>query len=579
MRIGRNRLANGSRLGVVTLTSISKLSFPGEHRAARVPWARKLNVAFSTVWSVRVGNNPLQAVGQFIKTNPGKIATGAAAAAAAGLATHDARQPNNSVLRIYPVLGRARYLAKTIRPEIRQYFIEGPSDGQPFNHQTREVINQRADGTEGHQSFGTERDVTQIGYEYVVHSVVPAIEPEKPPRVRIGGDDCSQPYEASLMNISGMSFGALSANAIRALSKGAELGGFAQNTGEGGLSEYHREHNGDLIWQLGTGYFSSQDDDGNFDPGRFAELSSLEQVKMTELKLSQGAKPGLGGVLPGEKVSPEIAKVRNVPAGEDCVSPSRHTVFSTPTELIEFIAQMRELSGGKPVGFKMCVGSMVDVLAICKAIREVGTAPDFITIDGSEGGTAAAPLEFEDHVGLPLTEGLMMMHNALVGTGLRDKIRIGASGKVAAPNDIVRRLIQGADYTNSARAMMMAVGCIQAQKCQTGKCPSGVATQSAWRQRAIDVDVKAHRVKRFHEATVAQAVTMMAACGASSPEELTSAMLRRVIEPGVTMSYEALFNWLEPEQLLNDGAPDTWAAAWKHASADEFRIPVKTQYR
>ena len=299
---------------------------------------------------------------------------------------------------------------------------------------------------------------------------------------------------------------------------------------------------------------------------------------MTELKLSQGAKPGIGGVLPGTKVTAEIARVRGVPEGKTVISPSRHSEFSTPTELIEFIAEMRELSGGKPAGFKMCVGSMTDVLSICKAIREVGTAPDFIVIDGAEGGTAAAPLEYENHVGLPLTEGLMMMHNALVGTGLRDQIKIGASGKVAAANDIVKRLIQGADYTLSARSMMMAVGCIQAQKCQTGKCPSGVATQSNWRQRALDVDSKALRVKNYHEATVQHAVSMMASCGATSPEELTHGMLRQVIEPGVAKSYEALYDWLEPGELLAE-APEAWADAWNHASPDEFRLPVRTRLR
>ncbi|MCQ4618012.1 FMN-binding glutamate synthase family protein [Corynebacterium sp. CCUG 59401] len=517
-------------------------------------------------------------ISKLVGSNPGKTVAGAVAAAAAGLAANDLIQPKNNILRNYPVLGHARYLAKEIRPEIHQYFIEGEADGKPFDAQTREVINQRADGTDGERSFGTEREVSQAGYEYLVHSVVPAEVPEDPPRVNIGGAECSQPYDMALMNISGMSFGALSANAIRALNKGAELGGFAHNTGEGGLSEYHLENNGDIVWQLGTGYFGCRTEDGGFDEAKFKDIAQIDQVKMIELKLSQGAKPGLGGMLPGPKVTEEIARVRDIPVGEDCLSPSRHRVFSTPVELIEFIAHIREVSGGKPIGFKMCVGSMIDVLSICKAIEQVGTAPDFITIDGAEGGTAAAPLEFEDHMGLPLTEGLQMMHNALVGTNLRDKVKLGASGKVAASNDIVKRLIQGADYTNSARAMMMAVGCIQAQKCQTGKCPSGVATQSNWRQRAIDVDLKAQRVQRFQQATVRQATTMMAACGASHPDDLTPAMLRKVIEPGVTLSYEALFDWLEPGQLLDD-APDQWAEAWRHASPDEFRLPVRTQHR
>lgn len=522
--------------------------------------------------------NPVSSFGKFVAKKPGVVAAGTAAAATASLAARDLYQKNNAIFRNYPVLGHARYFAHRIRPEIQQYFVESNWDGRPFNFQTREMINQRADGTDGDRAFGTERDVMETGYEYLVHSMMPAEEPSVPPRAHVGGKDCTKPYDMSLMNISAMSFGALSANAVRALNKGAELGGFAHDTGEGGLSTYHMENNGDLIWELGTGYFSARTDDGRFDREKFKELSANDQVKMTELKLSQGAKPGIGGVLPGPKVSAEIARVRGVPEGKTCISPSRHSVFSTPTELIEFIAEMRELSGGKPAGFKMCVGSMVDVLSICKAIQEVGTAPDFIVIDGSEGGTAAAPLEYEDHVGLPLTEGLMMMHNALVGTGLRDQIKIGASGKVAAANDIVKRLIQGADYTLSARSMMMAVGCIQAQKCQTGKCPAGVATQSNWRQRALDVESKALRVKNYHEATVKQAVSMMASCGTTSPDELTPNMLRQVIAPGVTRSYEAIYEWLQPGELLAQ-APEAWADAWEHASPDEFRLPVITKVR
>ena len=520
----------------------------------------------------------MSSVGKFVVNKPGVVAAGTAAAATASLAARDLYQKNNAIFRNYPVLGHARYLAHKIRPEIHQYFVESDWDGRPFNYQTRQIINQRADGTEGEMSYGTERNITEAGFEYLVHSMMPAVEPSEPPRARIGGNDCTQPYDMSLMNISAMSFGALSANAVRALNKGAELGGFAHDTGEGGLSSYHMENNGDLVWEIGTGYFSARTEDGKFDREKFKELSAIDQVKMTELKLSQGAKPGIGGVLPGAKVSPEIARVRGVPEGKTCVSPSRHSVFSTPAELIEFIAEMRELSGGKPAGFKMCVGSMIDVLSICKAIQAVGTAPDFIVIDGSEGGTAAAPLEYEDHVGLPLTEGLMMMHNALVGTGLREQIKIGASGKVAAANDIVKRLIQGADYTNSARSMMMAVGCIQAQKCQTGQCPSGVATQSKWRQRALDVDSKAVRVKNYHDATVRQAISMMASCGASSPDELTPNMLRQVIAPGVTRSYEALYEWLQPGELLAQ-APQAWAGAWEQASPDEFRLPVITKVR
>lgn len=504
--------------------------------------------------------------------------SGAAAGAALGVAglaavaVHDLVQKKHAVLRNYPVLGHARFLLEDIRPELQQYFIERNWDGRPYDRDVRSIIYERAKGIHGEQAFGTERDVNEMGYEYLVHSVAPVPEPKEPPRVRVGGPDCTQPYDMSLLNVSAMSFGALSANAIRALNKGAALGGFAHDTGEGGLSPYHEENGGDLIWELGTGYFGARTKDGDFDPDEFADKAGKEQVKCVSLKLSQGAKPGVGGVLPGAKVTKEIAKIRDVPRGEKCVSPSAHRVFSTPTELIEFVARMRDLSGGKPAGFKLCVGSRVEVLAICKAILEVGTAPDFIVVDGSEGGTGAAPLEFEDHVGMPLTQGLMLVHNALVGTGLRDRIRIGASGKVAASNDIVKRLIQGADYTNAARAMMMAVGCIQAQMCNTDKCPVGVATQNRRRARALDVGDKSQRVQRFQEATVTEATKLMAAMGVQHPSQLRPWMLRRNVSQTQTASYAELFEWLEPGQLLAE-PPQTWADDWRTASAHTFRTP------
>lgn len=504
--------------------------------------------------------------------------SGAAAGAALGVAglaavaVHDLVQKKHAVLRNYPVLGHARFLLEDIRPELQQYFIERNWDGRPYDRDVRSIIYERAKGIHGEQAFGTERDVNEMGYEYLVHSVAPVPEPKEPPRVRVGGPDCTQPYDMSLLNVSAMSFGALSANAIRALNKGAALGGFAHDTGEGGLSPYHEENGGDLIWELGTGYFGARTKDGDFDPDEFADKAGKPQVKCVSLKLSQGAKPGVGGVLPGAKVTKEIAKIRDVPRGEKCVSPSAHRVFSTPTELIEFVARMRDLSGGKPAGFKLCVGSRVEVLAICKAILEVGTAPDFIVVDGSEGGTGAAPLEFEDHVGMPLTQGLMVVHNALVGTGLRDRIRIGASGKVAASNDIVKRLIQGADYTNAARAMMMAVGCIQAQMCNTDKCPVGVATQNRRRARALDVGDKSQRVQRFQEATVTEATKLMAAMGVQHPSQLRPWMLRRNVSQTQTASYAELFEWLEPGQLLAE-PPQTWADDWRTASAHTFRTP------
>ncbi|WP_441293943.1 glutamate synthase-related protein [Arsenicicoccus sp. oral taxon 190] len=374
-----------------------------------------------------------------------------------------------------------------------------------------------------------------------------------------------------------MSFGALSPNAIRALNKGAKMGGFAHDTGEGGLSPYHLEHGGDLIWEIGTGYFSTRTKDGDFDPDQFADKVAHDQIKCVSLKLSQGAKPGVGGVLPAAKVTKEIAEIREVPQGQKCVSPSSHKVFRTPVKLIEFVARLRELSGGKPTGFKLCVGSRADVLAICKAMLQVGTTPDFIVVDGSEGGTGAAMLEFEDHVGMPLTDGLMTVHNALVGVGLRDRIKIGASGKVAASNDIVKRIIQGADYTNAARAMMMAAGCIQAQLCHTDKCPVGVATQDRRRGRALDVGDKSERVQRYQEATVQGALQLMAAMGVTDPGQLQPHMLRRVVSETETRSYAEIHEWLAPGQLL-DEVPQTWRADWELASADTFH-PVRPTIR
>lgn len=487
------------------------------------------------------------------------------------LGVYDLLQRKHSLLRNYPLLGHLRYLLEEIRPEIQQYFVERNFDGRPYDREVRSTIYERAKGIHGEQSFGTERDLNAIGSEYLVHSIAPVPEPAEPPRVMVGGPDCTQPYAMSLMNVSAMSFGALSANAIRALNRGAALGGFAHDTGEGGLTSYHLDGGGDLIWELGSGYFGARTEAGEFDPARFADKAADDRVKAISLKLSQGAKPGIGGVLPAAKVTAEIACFRGVPAHVKCVSPPMHSAFSTPREMIEFIARLRELSGGKPVGFKLCVGSRIDVIAFCKAMVAEGITPDFITVDGAEGGTAAAPLEYEDHVGLPLTDGLMTVHNALVGTGLRDRIKLGASGKVATASDIVIRLIQGADFTNSARAMMMAVGCIQAMVCHTNKCPVGVATQDPKRARALDVADKSLRVQRYHQAVVEQAVGLMATLGVQQPADLTPHMLRKRISATTVRSYAELYEWLTPGELLAE-TPAAWREDWDYASADSFRI-------
>lgn len=480
----------------------------------------------------------------------------------------DLVQRKHSVLRNYPVLGHLRYLLEALRPELQQYFIERNFDGRPFDRDVRSLIYERAKGTASELSFGTERDIDKDGYEYLLHSTAPVDPPEEPFRVRIGGPDCKKPYDIALMNISSMSFGALSGNALRAMNNGARKGRFAHDTGEGGLTPYHLG-GADVVWEIGSGYFGARNKDGSFDPNQFVDKAAHDAVKCISIKLSQGAKPGVGGVLPAAKVSEEIAAYRGVPAGEKCVSPAAHSAFSTPRQLIGFVAHLRDLTGGKPVGFKLCVGSRVDVLAICKAMLAEGVTADFIIVDGGEGGTAAAPLEYEDHVGLPLTDGLMTVHNALVGTGLRDKIRIGASGKVATGNDIIKRLIQGADYTNSARSMMMAAGCIQSQRCHTNHCPVGVATQDPQRARALDIVDKSERVYRYQRATVQQAMRMMGSMGVSDPSRLNPHMLRKRVSPTEQRSYAELYEWLAPAELL-DHAPTSWRSDWEAADPDSF---------
>ncbi|MGW4271678.1 FMN-binding glutamate synthase family protein [Streptomyces seoulensis] len=487
------------------------------------------------------------------------------------LGAWDLLQRRHSVLRNYPVLGHARFLLERIRPELQQYFIERNFDGRPFDRDVRTIVYERAKGTDAEQPYGTERDVYLAGYEYLVPSMAPRQAPGTPPRVRIGGPDCRHPYDMALLNVSAMSFGSLSANAILALNGGAAAGGFAHDTGEGGLSEYHLRPGGDLVWEIGTGYFGCRTRDGDFDPAEFADKAAHDHVKCVSLKLSQGAKPGIGGVLPGTKVNAEIAKVRDVPQGQTVISPPYHKLFSTPRELVHAVARLRELSGGKPTGFKLCVGSRQQFLAVCKAMLEEGATPDFIIVDGGEGGTGAAPMEFADHVGAPLTEGLLTVHNALVGAGLRDRVRIGASGKIATGTDLVKRLVQGADYGNAARAMMFAVGCIQAQRCHTNTCPSGVATQDPRRARALDVRDKTPRVRRFQEATVASALEIMASMGVTDPAELRPHMLRRRVDPHTERSYEELYEWLEPGQLLAE-PPAAWAADWKTADPDRFTV-------
>jgi len=494
----------------------------------------------------------------------------ALAAALALLGLYDVLQTGHSVLRNYPIAAHIRFLLEGIRPEIRQYFLEDEIGGMPFARRKRAVVYQRAKGQLDKVPFGTQLDVYGDAFEWLNHSIAAREPSAEPFRVTIGGPDCRQPYSASVFNISAMSFGALSANAVRALNIGARRGGFAHDTGEGGLSVHHRAHGGDLIWEIGSGYFGCRNPDGSFSAERFTENARLDQVKLIELKLSQGAKPGHGGVLPGAKVTTEIAQARGVPLGVDCVSPPRHGAFSTPIEMLRFLAELRRLSDGKPVGFKLCIGHPWEFLAICKAMLETGITPDFIVVDGAEGGTGAAPLEFADHVGMPMRDGLSFVHNALVGIDLRDRVKIGAAGKVTSAFDIARVMALGADWCNAARGFMFALGCIQAQACHTDRCPTGVSSQDPHRQRALVVDDKSERVFRFHQSTLKALAEVVAAAGLEHPNQLTLRHFARRISPERVEGLERIYPPLAPGALLNGADDLRFKADWALARADSF---------
>ncbi len=486
----------------------------------------------------------------------------------------DVRQTKSSVLRNYPVIGHLRFMLEKIRPEIRQYFLENDTEATPFSRSQRSLAYARAKGETDKRPFGSQLDMNADGHEWLNHSMQPSALSTHDFRVLIGGDACKQPYDASIFNISAMSFGALSANAIQALNAGAQRGRFAHDTGEGSISAWHRLHGGDLIWEIGSGYFGCRDENGRFSPERFQANAMDAQVKMIEIKLSQGAKPGHGGVLPGPKVTPEIAAARGVQVGVDCVSPASHSAFSTPLEMMHFIAQLRELSGGKPVGFKLCIGHPWEWFAIVKAMLETGVRPDFIVVDGAEGGTGAAPLEFTDHVGAPLQEGLRLVHNTLVGVNLREHIKVGCAGKVVSAFDIVRALAIGADWCNSARGFMFALGCIQAQSCHTGHCPTGVTTQDPVRQQALVVPDKAERVFHFHQNTLMALQELVQAAGLQHPSQITSHhLVRRVSENEVRLLANLLPS-TPPGALLTDLAAQhaVFTTYWERASAQRFAL-------
>ena len=487
------------------------------------------------------------------------------------LGVRDLFQTKHAVLRNYPIAAHLRFLLENIRPEMRQYFFEDDKDGLPFPRDKRAIVYQRAKGALDKRPFGTQYDVYQSNYEWLHHSVAPKVPSHELFRVTIGGPDCARPYSASVFNISAMSYGSLSANAVRSLNKGAKLGGFAHDTGEGGYSPYHQENGGDIIWEIGSGYFGCRNADGTFSAEKFAEAAANEQIKMVELKLSQGAKPGHGGVLPAAKVTQEISRIRGVPQGEDCISPAHHSAFSTPIEMMRFIEAMRLLSGGKPAGFKLCIGHPWEFLAIVKAMLETGITPDFIVVDGTEGGTGAAPLEFMDHLGMPLRDGLTFVHSALVGAGLRDRIRIGAAGKITTAFDMARVMALGADWCNAARGFMFAVGCIQAQQCHTGHCPVGVTSQDASRQRAVVVSDKSVRVANFHRETVKALAELVAAAGLAHPSELRPIHFRRRAAPDRVVTFAELYDCLRPGELLSGSISDPkFRDYWAMAQAESF---------
>ena len=491
-----------------------------------------------------------------------------------GVGLLDYLQPRQAIRRNYPLLAHFRFFFEFIRPEIRQYFIESDTEELPFSRAQRSIVYQRAKGVADKRPFGTQLDVYGSNYEWINHSLVPARIEHHDFRTEIGARTCKLPYSASVLNISAMSFGALSANAILALNHGAKRGGFFHDTGEGSISRYHREHDGDLVWEIGSGYFGCRSPTGGFDREKFRDTAASPQVKMIEVKLSQGAKPGHGGVLPAAKVTQEIAEARGVPMGQDCVSPAAHSAFSTPVELLEFVASLRELAGGKPVGVKFAQGHPWEWFGLAKAMLKTDITPDFIVVDGGEGGTGAAPLEFTNHVGAPLREGLMLIHNTLVGINLRSRVKLAASGKIVTAFDMARVMALGADWCNAARGFMFALGCLQAQACHTGHCPTGVTTQDPKRMRALVVPDKAERVFQFHQHTLVALKELLAAAGLSHPRELGPEHIIRRVSSSEIRSLASLHGWLKPGELL-DHVPDApvYKVFWEAAYVDSFAAP------
>lgn len=494
---------------------------------------------------------------------------------------YDMFQDKHAILRNFPLVGRSRYIADWLRPKLYQYFIEADTEGTPINRMFRSIVYQRAKNVMDTSPFGTQVDVYGEGYEWMNHSIV-ALDSHtlnNHPRVLIGGKNCSMPFNASILNISAMSFGSLSRAAIEALNGGAAIGEFAHNTGEGGISPYHKAYNGDLIYQIGTGYFGSRDKDGNFSDEKFKKAASADHVKMIEIKLSQGAKPGHGGILPAGKVTPEIAEIRHIEMGKDVISPPYHKAFNTPKGLLQFVQKCRELSGGKPVGFKLCVGHKYEFLAICKAMVETGITPDYIAVDGGEGGTGAAPLEFSNSVGMPYREGLAFVYDTLIGFNLKRDIQLMAGGKIFTGFHIFRAFALGADACYSARGMMLALGCIQALECNKNTCPVGVATQDKKLIKGLVVSDKKVRVANFHKDTVESFVELMAAAGLKHQDQITRQHISRRGDDQRFRTYAEIYPYVPEGCLLNaESVPESMKRDMAVSTAESFLPRFKETY-
>lgn len=486
------------------------------------------------------------------------------------LGLYDLLLSPHTLNRLYPLAAYIRYAMEYIRPEIRQYFIASNTEEQPFTREQRSLVYQRAKRERDTLPFGTQHALLESGYLSAMHSLNPKKVKEEYHRVLVGGPDCKQPYSASRFNISAMSFGALSANAILALNKGAKLGNFAHNTGEGAISPYHEQGGGDLIWQIGTAYFGCRQEDGTFDELAFAKQSVQKQIKMIEIKLSQGAKPSHGGILPAAKITPEIARIRGIPLNQPCLSPATHNSFDSPISLLMFVKKLRQLSGGKPVGFKLCIGKKQEFMAICKAMLELNIMPDFITVDGAEGGTGAAPLEFSNRLGTPCLEATYFVHNCLVGCNLREKIKIMCAGKTASGFELLQKLAVGADIVNAARTMMMALGCIQARSCNTNHCPTGIATQDESRSKALNVTAKHLRVANYQHATVEACMELIGAMGLDNPKDVQASHLFKRMGSQTTMSYDQIYPALSTGELLSKNVNSYYAIDWHKADSRLF---------